>query len=190
MTVYCLSNSALFLFVSVHITLGLYILVFFVSVRIALGLYVLAAFSVFGNAIKFRFGPDVKRWLFLMTLTQFHFMFYMSRPLPNTFALVLGEKFIVDAYLYMHRVLLWFNDHWIMLIAIGERELMWGFFLLFCYIKLSVFFSSSIAGIGSMDKTKPCPVSLDVRSSHYHFPIRISRVSRSHTGSRDFLQAS
>ncbi|XP_022299232.2 dol-P-Man:Man(7)GlcNAc(2)-PP-Dol alpha-1,6-mannosyltransferase-like isoform X2 [Crassostrea virginica] len=58
-------------------------------VRIALGLYVLAAFSVFGNAIKFRFGPDVKRWLFLMTLTQFHFMFYMSRPLPNTFALVL-----------------------------------------------------------------------------------------------------
>ncbi|XP_061178921.1 dol-P-Man:Man(7)GlcNAc(2)-PP-Dol alpha-1,6-mannosyltransferase-like [Saccostrea echinata] len=58
-------------------------------VRIALGLYVLAALSAFGNAIKFRFGPGVKRWMFIITATQFHFMFYMSRPLPNTFALVL-----------------------------------------------------------------------------------------------------
>ncbi|XP_048739717.2 dol-P-Man:Man(7)GlcNAc(2)-PP-Dol alpha-1,6-mannosyltransferase-like isoform X2 [Ostrea edulis] len=58
-------------------------------VRTALGLYVLAALSVFGNAIKYRFGPDLKRWMFLITATQFHFMFYMSRPLPNTFALIL-----------------------------------------------------------------------------------------------------
>lgn len=67
------------------------VLLLYFSVRTALGLYVLGAFSVFGNAIKFRFGPDVKRWLYLITVTQFHFMFYMSRPLPNTFALVLGK---------------------------------------------------------------------------------------------------
>lgn len=78
-------------------------------VRIALGLYVLGAFSVFGNAIKFRFGPDVKRWLYLITVTQFHFMFYMSRPLPNTFALILVLLALAAWIKQNHTQFLWIS---------------------------------------------------------------------------------
>ena len=45
----------------------------------------------FANAIEDKFGRRVRQLLLVLTATQFHFIFYMSRPLPNTFALSLGE---------------------------------------------------------------------------------------------------
>ncbi|KAK7490863.1 hypothetical protein BaRGS_00017919 [Batillaria attramentaria] len=56
-------------------------------VRCVLGVFVASAFLSFCRAIKLRFSISVMRWLVLLTLTQFHFFFYLSRPLPNTFAL-------------------------------------------------------------------------------------------------------
>jgi len=57
-------------------------------VRAVLACLVLGAFRVYRNAVKNRFGSQVSIWLTLLTLSQFHFMFYSSRPLPNTMALV------------------------------------------------------------------------------------------------------
>ena len=56
--------------------------------RIALLLSVMLAFSVFGRSVQTRYGPTTRRALSVLTLTQFHFLFYSSRCLPNTFALI------------------------------------------------------------------------------------------------------
>ncbi|XP_071963097.1 dol-P-Man:Man(7)GlcNAc(2)-PP-Dol alpha-1,6-mannosyltransferase-like [Antedon mediterranea] len=60
-----------------------------VIVRFFLGFCVLVAFNQFGKSINNRFGKEVTKYVMLITATQFHFVFYMTRPLPNVFALVL-----------------------------------------------------------------------------------------------------
>ncbi|KAJ7382946.1 dolichyl-P-Man:Man(7)GlcNAc(2)-PP-dolichol alpha-1,6-mannosyltransferase [Desmophyllum pertusum] len=59
------------------------------AVRFCLGLLSLLAFSKFRSSISLRFGQDVGNFLAVITATQFHFLFYISRPLPNIFALIL-----------------------------------------------------------------------------------------------------
>jgi len=62
----------------------------FFTVRFCLGLLSLLAFSKFRSSVSLRFGKDVGNFLAVITATQFHFLFYISRPLPNIFALTLG----------------------------------------------------------------------------------------------------
>ncbi|KAL3985708.1 Alg9-like mannosyltransferase family protein [Acanthocheilonema viteae] len=58
------------------------------GVRIVLGLIILFAFNHFAERIDKEFGELSGDFLRLNIATQFHFMFYCSRPLPNTFALL------------------------------------------------------------------------------------------------------
>ncbi|UYV79825.1 ALG12 [Cordylochernes scorpioides] len=58
-----------------------------VVVRAILGLLVLEAFRRFRKSVERHFGPVTGIWLVLVTAVQFHFNFYLSRPLPNTFAM-------------------------------------------------------------------------------------------------------
>jgi len=57
-------------------------------VRASLAFLVLWSFNIFKKAVNKRFGSDVSLWLAAITLSQFHFLFYSSRPLPNIMALV------------------------------------------------------------------------------------------------------
>jgi len=43
------------------------------------------------------FGARISSVLALVSLTQFHFLFYASRTLPNTFAVALGLTFLVGS---------------------------------------------------------------------------------------------
>ncbi|XP_071450807.1 dol-P-Man:Man(7)GlcNAc(2)-PP-Dol alpha-1,6-mannosyltransferase, partial [Hetaerina americana] len=58
-------------------------------VRAVLGLCVLAAFRELRRAVHSIFGITKATWFLAITLTQYHFMYYLSRPLPNILALPL-----------------------------------------------------------------------------------------------------
>eukprot|EP00762_Andalucia_godoyi_P005723 ANDGO_06454.mRNA.1 Dol-P-Man:Man(7)GlcNAc(2)-PP-Dol alpha-1 len=55
--------------------------------RLVLGLYLVAAYSYFRASVRLHFGSVAATAFGVMSLCQFHIPFYMSRPLPNTFAL-------------------------------------------------------------------------------------------------------
>ena len=61
-------------------------------VRGILGLLVCFSFVAFRRAVQQKLGTAISTFLILITVSQFHFLFYASRPLPNTFALILGEQ--------------------------------------------------------------------------------------------------
>jgi alpha-1,6-mannosyltransferase len=56
-----------------------------------LGLCVIGAFRTFRKTIQSVFGRQTTNWFVAVTVTQYHFMYYLSRPLPNIMALPLGE---------------------------------------------------------------------------------------------------
>ncbi|KAL4226476.1 dolichyl-P-Man:Man(7)GlcNAc(2)-PP-dolichol alpha-1 [Mactra antiquata] len=58
-------------------------------VRLCLGNAVLVGLLAYTSAIREKFGSQTAKLTLLITVTQFHFMFYCSRTLPNIFALVL-----------------------------------------------------------------------------------------------------
>ncbi|XP_072026518.1 LOW QUALITY PROTEIN: dol-P-Man:Man(7)GlcNAc(2)-PP-Dol alpha-1,6-mannosyltransferase-like [Amphiura filiformis] len=59
-------------------------------VRACLGLSVVYSLHKFQQQVARQFGKDVAKYLVFITITQFHFMFYITRPLPNIFALAVA----------------------------------------------------------------------------------------------------
>ncbi|CAI2355297.1 unnamed protein product [Caenorhabditis sp. 36 PRJEB53466] len=58
-------------------------------IRATLGLMNTMAFLYFARSVSRRFGRETAMFLRIIMCTQFHYIFYMSRPLPNTFAMIL-----------------------------------------------------------------------------------------------------
>ncbi|KAG5043047.1 hypothetical protein JHK87_006962 [Glycine soja] len=58
-------------------------------VRMALGGIVLYTLRFFRHQIRNKFGHQVEAFFVILTATQFHFLFYCTRPLPNILALSL-----------------------------------------------------------------------------------------------------
>ncbi|XP_013192121.2 dol-P-Man:Man(7)GlcNAc(2)-PP-Dol alpha-1,6-mannosyltransferase [Amyelois transitella] len=52
-------------------------------VRLILALTVIGAWSRLRDALQKQFGNTFTWWFTIISVTQYHFMFYMSRPLPN-----------------------------------------------------------------------------------------------------------
>lgn len=62
-----------------------------ITVRLILAAVVTIAWTKLKRVITKLYGSNVSFWFSLITLTQFHFIFYMSRTLPNTMALPIGN---------------------------------------------------------------------------------------------------
>ena len=60
-------------------------------VRSMLGLFNLLAFYLYVDRVAGEFGRNAARWTVIITACQFHYLFYMSRTLPNSFASVLSQ---------------------------------------------------------------------------------------------------
>lgn len=58
--------------------------------RAILGAMVVKSLEYFNSSLKHQFGALTSNYFLLIVASQFHFIFYASRPLPNTFALVLA----------------------------------------------------------------------------------------------------
>ncbi|CAH0728286.1 unnamed protein product, partial [Brenthis ino] len=52
-------------------------------VRLTLALTIIATWNRLRNALQKQFGSTLTWWFTLVSVSQYHFMFYMSRPLPN-----------------------------------------------------------------------------------------------------------
>ena len=64
------------------------------TVRATLAFLVWMAWRRLYNALAQILGKATATWMAILTLTQFHFAFYASRPLSNTFALVPCERIL------------------------------------------------------------------------------------------------
>uniref|UniRef100_A0A2P2HXZ8 Mannosyltransferase n=1 Tax=Hirondellea gigas TaxID=1518452 RepID=A0A2P2HXZ8_9CRUS len=79
-------------------------------VRLALAWLVVMSWRRFHKQVKSSFGVGVAGWFTAITVTQFHFIYYLSRTLPNTFALVCAV--LVFSY--------WLEqDHWKFVLTSG-----------------------------------------------------------------------
>lgn len=56
-----------------------------------MGLLVIGTLKLYKDALQSIFGLQFTKWLVAITVTQYHFMYYLSRPLPNIMAMPLGN---------------------------------------------------------------------------------------------------
>ena len=97
--------------------------------RAVLGVLVCLAFVAFRQAVRHTLGTVTSSLLTLITCSQFHFLFYASRPLPNTFALVptlLGFRF----WLLGHRGAFVWTSAAAIIVFRSELSLLMGVMLL------------------------------------------------------------
>ncbi|KAF6207798.1 hypothetical protein GE061_016246 [Apolygus lucorum] len=81
-----------------------------IIIRAGLGFCVILSFRHFTNAVRRRFGSDVARWFLIISCSQFHFMFYASRPLPNIMVMPLVLLALRCWLLRNHNALIWFSS--------------------------------------------------------------------------------
>lgn len=99
-------------------------------VRATLGLLVITTLKLYRHALENIFGVQLTKWFVFITVTQYHFMYYLSRPLPNIMAmpLVLVALF---GWLRQNHVLFIWSSAAAIIIFRAELAILLGLFLLY-----------------------------------------------------------
>ncbi|XP_048517924.1 dol-P-Man:Man(7)GlcNAc(2)-PP-Dol alpha-1,6-mannosyltransferase, partial [Dendroctonus ponderosae] len=99
-------------------------------VRTILALTVILSLKKLSNTLEKQFGSRWLQWFIAITVTQSHFMFYMSRPLPNIMALPL-VLLALDGWLRNDtRSFIWFSGGAIIIFR-SELALYLGILLIY-----------------------------------------------------------
>ncbi|CAH0594133.1 unnamed protein product [Chrysodeixis includens] len=98
-------------------------------VRLTLAVSVIGAWSRVRNALQKQFGSTYAWWYTLITVTQYHFMFYMSRPLPNIMVLPLVLLAFEGWISGNHKQFLWMAGASIVIFR-AELAMLFGLFLI------------------------------------------------------------
>ncbi|KAF7991583.1 hypothetical protein HCN44_008954 [Aphidius gifuensis] len=109
------------------------------AVRAVLGLTVIATFRLYRQALESIFGGQFTKWLVIITVTQYHFMYYLSRTLPNIMALPLVLLALYGWLRQNHLIFIWSSGAAIIIFR-AELAMLLGLFLLYdiAYHKLTV----------------------------------------------------
>ncbi|KAF0293320.1 putative Dol-P-Man:Man(7)GlcNAc(2)-PP-Dol alpha-1,6-mannosyltransferase [Amphibalanus amphitrite] len=99
------------------------------AVRFVLGAVSVAAFYRFRQSVEQVFGRPVAVWLVCITVTQFHFMFYLSRALPNMMAMPLVLMAVSCWMRQEHTPFLWWSGAAVLLFR-AELTMLLGILLL------------------------------------------------------------
>lgn len=66
-----------------------------------MGLLVIGTLKLYKDALQSIFGLQFTKWLVAIIVTQYHFMYYLSRPLPNIMAMPLGNLNSILSVFYL-----------------------------------------------------------------------------------------
>ncbi|XP_012540418.1 probable Dol-P-Man:Man(7)GlcNAc(2)-PP-Dol alpha-1,6-mannosyltransferase [Monomorium pharaonis] len=99
-------------------------------VRITLGLLVIITFKLYRNGLQNIFGLQFTNWFVIITVTQYHFMYYLSRPLPNIMVMPLVLMALYGWLRQSHILFIWSSAAAIIIFR-AELAILLGLFLLY-----------------------------------------------------------
>lgn len=99
-------------------------------VRATLGLLVIGALKLYKDALQSIFGLQFTKWLVAITVTQYHFIYYLSRPLPNIMAMPLVLLALYGWLKQSHMIFIWSSAAAIIIFR-AELAMLLGLFLLY-----------------------------------------------------------
>ncbi|KAG7203240.1 hypothetical protein KM043_010340 [Ampulex compressa] len=109
------------------------------AVRATLGLLIIVTLKLYRQALENVFGQQFTKWFVAITVTQYHFMYYLTRPLPNIMAMPLVLLALFGWLRQNHVIFIWSSAAAIIIFR-AELAILLGLFLLYdiANLKLSI----------------------------------------------------
>ncbi|PBC33000.1 dolichyl-P-Man:Man(7)GlcNAc(2)-PP-dolichyl-alpha-1,6-mannosyltransferase [Apis cerana cerana] len=99
-------------------------------VRATLGLLVIGTLKLYRDALQSIFGLQFTKWFVAITVTQYHFMYYLSRTLPNIMTMPLVLLALYGWLKQSHIIFIWSSAAAIIIFR-AELAMLLGLFLLY-----------------------------------------------------------